>query len=388
MTSSRNVTVAAFAAALLLISGAPAGAASTWTVVASPNESGRNFLFGAAAVDATHVWAVGQVVTDSSYPSPRWHGLILRFDGASWRPVARPGFPAMDALYDVDAPAANDAWAVGSFQPDIGRSRTLVAHWDGVAWNAVSTPNANPEGYNNLAGVHAVPSAPGTVWAVGEYSDPASSISDRSLILLRSGGAWRTTPTPRVTSSDFLEAVDATGPADGWAVGWGSNGPYNAPSQAIVLRWNGTAWRSVPVPGASPTAPTVLYDIEALSPTDAWAVGQTYPGGPNWVAFVSHWDGTGWRRAALPATPGGSQLNDVVALSSTNIYTVGTAGDGTTLVLHWDGRSWTREATPGAQYAPSLRGAATVSPATVWAVGDRTDPGAGEERTLTIRTNG
>jgi hypothetical protein len=130
--------------------------------------------------------------------------------------------------------------------------------------------------------------------------------------------------------------------------------------------------------------------VEAVAPNDVWAVGHAYAGGAFWVPLILHWNGTAWSRATIPAFPSGGQLRDVVALSPTNVYAVGTDGEGTSgrsLVLRWDGRSWTREATPSPQVGPKLFGAAAIAPATVWGVGYRYDQGAGANRTVTIRTN-
>jgi hypothetical protein len=351
MSVSKPLTVALLASVIVTVASAPASAQATWTVVPTPNTNAGNLLFGAAASDASHVWAVGQVVDYSTNPATG-RSLLLRYDGTAWRPVTVPAFPRTNALYEVDAPAANDAWAVGSREVDYGRSATLVEHWDGGAWSTVLTPNANANGYNSLAGTKAVPGAAGSVWAVGTYTDPQSLTSQRFLILQRSGSAWRVVPAPRVTSSDTLEAVDATGPSDAWAVGWGSNGPYGAPTTGVVLRWNGTSWRSLTIPNPGPT---VLSAVEAIAPNNVWVVGETYPGGAHWVPFVLHFDGTSWSRVPVPALPFGGDLDDVVASSPTNIYAVGHGGDTGTidaLVLRWDGRAWTREPTPSPAYAP------------------------------------
>jgi hypothetical protein len=189
-----------------------------------------------------------------------------------------------------------------------------------------------------------------------------------------------------VASADFLEAVDATGPADAWAVGWGSNGPYLSPSLGITLRWNGTSWRSVPNPLNSPA---MLSGVKAVAPADVWAVGQAYTGGPSWVPVILHFNGTAWSRVAIPNPNQAGELDDVVALSATNIYAVGSAGEGSaaqTLVLHWDGRAWTQQPTPSPQFGATLRGAAAVSPSTVWAVGNYASQATGGYQTLTIRT--
>src|SRR5437867_209248 len=62
-------------------------------------------------------------------------------------------------LVGVDAVAANDVWAVGSFS-----GGTLTLQWIGSAWSIVPSPNV--KGYDSqLSGVAAISS--NDVWAVG-----------------------------------------------------------------------------------------------------------------------------------------------------------------------------------------------------------------------------
>ena len=97
----------------------------------------------------------------------------------------------------------------------------------------IHTPNGNPGGFNNLYGVAA---AGGTVWAVGTYVDPNSSINRRKLILQRTGGGWRVSAAPIVATYEHLAAVDATGPADAWAVGSATSDIPSAPLVPLALR--------------------------------------------------------------------------------------------------------------------------------------------------------
>jgi hypothetical protein len=372
MTSSTRTTAVMLAVGALLLAASPAQAQTVWTTVPSPNEPGRNFLLGADASDAAHVWAVGRLVARNRVDH---HSRVLRYDGTAWRPAPLSGFPGNDALIDVDAVTANEAWAAGASYPGFARSSTLVARWNGSSWSPEPTPNGNPTGLNSLSGVAA---AGGTVWAVGTFMEPGSSTNRRALILQRTGGTWRVSPTPRVLATDFLEAVDATGPADAWAVGWSSRDITSAPGVPIALRWNGATWRSVPVPS---TASTAVYAVEALSPGNVWLAGHTLIDGWNAQPYVAHFDGSSWRRVATPTVDGGGRLTDIVALSPSNIVAVGTTGGGgTSLVLRWNGSSWVREVAPNA----TLTGAAAVGPGTFWAVGNRFDLNAYEERTFTM----
>jgi hypothetical protein len=376
----RRAALAVVIAGALLLAGSPAQAQAAWTVVPSPNEPGSNYLYSVDATDASHVWAVGR---EFPINATSYHSLLLRYDGTAWRTAPQSGFPVNNQLYGVDAVAANDAWAVGSYHVDFARSRTLVAHWDGTTWTAVPTPNANPDSLNDLSAVAAVPNSPGSVWSVGISGESASSANRRALILQRAGGAWRLVAAPRVTASDYLTAVDATGANDAWAVGYGSDGLSAGPTTPIVLRWTGTAWRQLRLPTS---AATELYGVEALAPNDVWVVGRTAPDGYTWGPFAAHFDGISWRLVAVPAVAydNNTRLNDVVALSPADIYAVGATGQGTTLVVHWNGASWTTEPTVSSGI---LAGAAVLGPRTVWAVGYRFDLNAYALRKLTFRTS-
>lgn len=347
--------------------------AGTWAQVPSPNAPGSNELLAAAASSPSRVWAVGRAVSTTS----TFGTLVLRHDGTAWSIVAHPAANGSAMFRAVDAPSDTDAWAAGFQQ---GGQRTLLQHWDGTAWHIEASPNPNPTGVNELRGLKSVQ---GSLWAVGSYSKPNVSYGNLKLIAQRSTtGGWQTFTTPAITPEDFLEAVDATGPSDAWAVGWGSTSPFGGVAMAVTLHWNGVTWASVPLPQPSQV---MLFGVKALAPNDVWAVGHTYPGGPHWVPAIWHWDGSTWTNAVIPAFPGGGQLRDIVALSPSNVYAVGLDGEGLgaqSLVLHWDGVYWTHETTPG----PKLYGAAALAPSTVWGVGYGYNQSAGANQTATIRT--
>jgi hypothetical protein len=77
--------------------------------------------------------------------------------------------------------------------------------------------------------------------------------------------------------------------------------------RALVLRWNGTAWKRVPSPtraGASE-----LYGVTATSARNAWAVGAAGATGTSTPSsLILRWNGIAWTRVASPAPPGGAGL--------------------------------------------------------------------------------
>ena len=221
----RRVTVVALAVFAMLLGGNTAQGSDIEPDRRRQPErgTGRQLPVRRGLLGRKNVWAVGAV-----YPPTggNFRGLALRYDGTAWRSVPRTGLPGNEGLRGVDAVSATDVWAVGDRRAGISGYDTLVAHWNGTAWTRESTPNANPGGINNLYGVAA---AGGTVWAVGTYVDPNSSINRRKLILQRAGGSWRVSAAPTVATYERLAAVDATGSADAWAVGSASSDIQSAP---------------------------------------------------------------------------------------------------------------------------------------------------------------
>ena len=99
------------------------------------------------------------------------------------------------------------------------------------------------------------------------------------------------------------------------------------------------AWRVVPSANADSNA-TLLYGVDAVSPTDVWAVGAYYL--DDWlVPFIEHWDGVGWSRVQdIGLHDELGALYGVTAISSNDVWAVGYyrgGGGSNTLTLHWNG---------------------------------------------------
>jgi len=51
-------------------------------------------------------------------------------------------------------------------------------------------------------------------------------------------------------------------------------------------------------------SPSILYAITALSSNDVWAVGTYYNGSNGNVPLTIHWDGSSWTQQNAPFTAG------------------------------------------------------------------------------------
>lgn len=370
--------IAKVLAAAVVLVGVIAGPASaaTWSIVPSQAVGSGSVLNGIDALSPTDGWAVGG----------SGNGLVERFNGTRWATVASPDLIGDHSsannsagLSAIDATSAANAFAVGTANVFSGSGGGAVAlHFNGTTWSKTSVPNASGQSFNDVKAFSAT-----DAWAVGHS---ATSVTGSTLARHWQGSSWTQVATPSPGTRDsILQAVAGTSPSDVWAVGYYRDLPYgNRARHSLVLHWNGSAWTRVASPDVG-DAQTVLQDVVALSPTDAWAVGYTDSFGGPTSAIALHWNGTSWSVAAAPAL---GTLNAVTALSPTDIWASGTDADGRLQMANWRGASWTLTPapTPGGTGTPSLTTLAAFAPSTVWAVGSVWDGTNGTGQPLVVRT--
>lgn len=352
----------------VMIVGVPGAFATTcanWSG-SQPAQVGTSSEFHAVAiVDRCTAWAVGQ----SNAP------LIERWRGSSWHMVpaqAPPGSSAV-GLTGVAAVSGSSAWTVGYYVT--GSSfRPLIEHWNGSKWSIQTS--ASPGSSHTLTSVAA--SSATDVWAVG----------GGLFIEHWNGSAWRRSkaPSPAGATSAGLAGVVARSPSNAWAVGsyYKQVGAGQA-EQTLILHWNGRAWKiqKTPNPGGS-TANTAngLSSVTATSAKNAWAVGNFFDyGASQYRALMLHWNGTAWKVQPSKSTPDYyNQLLGISAASPSSVWAVGYHAASImgvpqprqTLIEHWDGVSWSIQASPnpgGSAGDNQLEAVAAATPASVWAVG-------------------
>ena len=173
-------------------------------------------------------------------------------------------------LLSVQTLTARDAWAVGSYCKahceTTVTQHTLVLHWNGIRWTHVPSPS--PGFDDTLTSVSG--SSPADVWAVGQYLLKRGNPGP--LVLRWNGRRWvRRRFRVFGTGKDVdLLAVSVRSFRDAWIVGFTSD-PFTNVTKAVAARWNGSAWRAVPVPQLG--NPSILTDVSVVSAKNAWAVG-------------------------------------------------------------------------------------------------------------------
>ena len=295
----------------------------------------------------------------------------------AWTTLSTPNRGAIaNEIFGTAALSPSSAWAVGSwYDGPTAAPRTLVQRWNGAAWSTVASPNATSF-YNELHDVDA--SSATNAWAVG-YANGTSGVNGQptnALAMRWNGTAWSIVATPQPgAQARELYGVKAFSAADVWAVGWYYETLFTV--DTLALHWNGSAWSQTPAPGPG-TRGNSLTAVSGVAPNDVWAVG-TYNDTGDRRGLVHplamHYDGTTWTSTPMPQTAAGGYLRAVTALAANDVWAVGSKnGYSTPLAYHWDGSAWTEVPTAplaGASGNNLFYGVAGTASDQVWAVGYR-----------------
>jgi hypothetical protein len=256
------------------------------------------------------------------------------------------------------------------------------------SWKVQATKNpGGSTSFNELSGVAATSAT--DVWAVGDY---IKGFVHHTLVERWNGKAWKVQRVPNPggsADSNALVGVAATSPTNVWAVGDSYNGTVFRP---LVEHWNGKAWKVQPSPNPGGSADSNgLLSVAATSATNAWAVG-FHDTSSSYQTLVEHWNGKIWKvqRSANPGSYA-NVLEGVAATSPTNAWAVGgfgtAIGEGENLAEHWNGTAWQSKTAPNLGNPNSLRGVAATSPTNAWAVGTASF-GTNESQTLIEQWDG
>lgn len=353
-----------------------------WRIVESPNPSKTyTDLRAVAALSPDNVWAVGVYGATEAYAQT----LTLRWDGVRWSHVPSPSVPRYSNHVTAVAALSNrEVWAVGGYHKDADFWQTLAMRWDGARWNMVPTPNLAP--VSILNGVAAL--SPDEVWAVGEFSRGKGTAGGGSnaLMMRWDGTAWRTLLGPGLPQPGTLNAVAALSSNDVWAVGStpDSSGAFLKP---LALHWDGTAWRNMQPPGAGELWSVAVMPASGDRAAEVWAVGNS---GPRTLAM--RWTGGEWVVVPTPGPgKGGNSLNAVTVAPNGEVWAVGAqnvGGKDRPLSIRWNGSRWEVLTTvsPGGDLE-ALYGIATTPQGETWAVGSYINGPLGTNQSLTQRHN-
>jgi hypothetical protein len=338
----------AIAVAVLALAAVPAtaNAATTWSVAHPPYTAVDNVPYAPfnaiSAISATNVWAAGQ---DSGTP------LIDHYNGSSWSQSTLPSGPC--SVFEADCnftgisgTSASDVIAVGNgtIPTSSGwQAESLAYLWNGSAWSALTVPASIPE----TAMDHLQVFSPTDAWAVGTAPNAAGTASVVGAVNWN-GSTWTQVATPFSTTVNLtVNAISGDSASDIWIVGETATRGYTGGTRtSVILHYNGSAWTQMTAPDNSG-----LLDVDAVSPTDAWAIAAD--------GAVLNWNGSAW---SVVTTLELSNDAAIAALSPTDVWVAQLGG-----VAHYNGTAWTTTSVPAGVNV--LTAHAVVSPGDVWFAG-------------------
>jgi hypothetical protein len=315
---------------------------SRWSVMnlAVPAGATGGGLTGVSCTSASACTAVG------SYGTPSGGGPVAeRWNGHSWaiQPTPSPGGGGIP-FAGVSCASATSCTAVGYY--DFGdvsfTDSTLVEHWDGTSWAIQPTPPAGDPG-SDLTSVSCALASVCT--AAGYFLGQSDEGPGSAPLAMRwHGASWAIQPTPgagNATGNDTTGLAGVSCPATNACTAVGEN-PNGTP---LVLRWDGTSWRSQAISGQFTKPP--LTGVSCSSATACTAVGGVYA--PS-RGLAERWDGRTWslQHLRLPAAASALAMTAVSCPSAATCTAVGFAATShgpLTLAEHWNGRSWAVQTT-------------------------------------------
>jgi hypothetical protein len=370
--------------ALVLAVGITLAVPMTSAVGQRTRQPAQSHAVSATLVKATS-WAFLSVAQSSKHDAfavgysraPSTAPIGLHWDGSSWVVTPMPHPAGGAVLYSTTAiPGTKDYFAGGESCTNVACPEAYILKWDGSSWAQMALPPLIA--MTDVASVSA--SSANDAWAVGQS---CTTFKCNVLLLHWNGAKWSRVTIPNLSSifPDLFAVADLS-PTDAWAVG-------NSFLGSLALNWNGHSWVNVPVSGNGGFTQGINAVAAIPGTSEIWAL-EAASGGQ----FMLKWNGTGWRGFPLPSLGRQSFYNvsDVAASSTSNAWDVGysfsKSGTQPSLTIHWKGNKWSAVASPSPDPANELFGVTTSSDSSAFAVGVGFSPFQPTAAGLLLQWNG
>jgi hypothetical protein len=279
---------------------------SGWRVVTTVGPAGEDVSGTMAANSADGAWSVW---TGTHYTA------VERLVGGEWTqvpiPAALTGYVRSAVAFDGDS--ADDFWLFNSYRAN------HALHFTGSKWTLQQIPAwvlPRRSGGHGLSAVTASVLGPDNVWVFG--------LDAGAYAAHYNGRAWAKVRLPAAP-----DEVSAVSPDDIWAL-QGNTAWYG----------NGTTWTATKIPTVAGDPPEAFDDLTVSGHDSAWVWRTILATGPRTEADVLHWNGTSWRSVA--GTPA-DNIGTVAPDGSGGLWATGVDinPSGFNLFYHLAGRHWT-----------------------------------------------
>ena len=370
--SSSLFTVALLGGAAFVAPQTATASPSGWYVATVPGTGSNDVLLGTTCANAQQCWSVGITLNGLGGGSPSSvTPLVEAWNGSGWAlvPVSLPAGVTGGGFFDATCVNGADCWAVGAEVDTAGNGNptgTLIEHWDGTAWSAVTSPSPGGPGVQGaiLSGVSCA-SASSCVAVGYATDDTGANLTD--VIEQWNGTSWTIVPGAATGQAfDQLTAVQCLSASNCWAVG--NAGPAQQDSsflpifpgavgdQGLIEHWDGSAWSVVPSVAESTPNGGYLSGLACTSANNCWVSGATTDAsGTQAGILMEHWDGSSWAdvSASVPDSTAPGILSGISCVSAVQCWAAGSTGSfggGSptlqSVVENWNGSAWSVEPTP------------------------------------------
>ncbi|MBO2451196.1 hypothetical protein J4573_29170 [Actinomadura barringtoniae] len=265
------------------------------------------------------ITVVATAATLASLPAPAFAGA------PELRTVSLPFLWSRSELFEVTPDGAGGVWAGGmqgkycvrwgDLCPVYSDGNPVVRRRVGSSWQEYPI-----NGWTGQGEIARIASSGGETWIAG---GPSASTSSSRYVARFDGSAFQNVTVP-TSSINML----ATGPAGTFISYWDMD--------ARVLKRTGDAWTAVEVPGFGN-----INDLQGLTATDVWAVGDREQPQVGSVPAAAHFDGVAWKSVPLPAASGNDRFLKVVPVAANNVWAITEK-----YLMHWNGSAWSPIAPP------------------------------------------
>jgi hypothetical protein len=267
--------------------------------------------------------------------------LFRRWDGRTWSPWTAP--PAGAFMASRISCATDASCALLLWRPEVGE---VSARWDGTTWSET--------GLDSFQARDIACPAAGVCHVVGSVRRPATAAGH----LEGDGASWGPPGFLPAAARPMASFADVSCLADGTCVAVGGQADGTA-TRALVQRWDGRSWTSLPDPGPEVGRPELTLSSVACTAAGRCMVAGY--AGPDHVTrrpvVLLRWQDGRWHEDPLVGDRPTAMGEVPLACAGTG-FCMAVAGTNT---LRWDGTSWHRSDFPVAPTAGGLACGSTTS---------------------------
>lgn len=167
---------------------------TVWKVVPSPSPGTGNLTLASVSCANSRLCFADGDYNNDAFGGTGYHSLMEKWNGSTWSLVAPPTAARPDdSLTSVSCVSAHLCFAVGFDDPDSG-GHWILDRWRGSTWTNLKPPLSTPSGIMTISWLSCVTSS--NCYGVGSYPQDHDQTPSLSLIEHWDGSSWSAISAP------------------------------------------------------------------------------------------------------------------------------------------------------------------------------------------------